>query len=74
MVVSIQGRHMYLRRAADSEGEFLDMLVQPRRDKVAALSILRKLLKKQGHVPRVLVNDKLSSYGSATRTWSVRAP
>src|SRR5438094_7367496 len=33
MVVSIQGRHMYLWRAVDSEGEVLDILVQPRRDK-----------------------------------------
>jgi hypothetical protein len=45
---------MYLWRAVDSEGEILDLLVQPRRDKVAALRLLRKLLKKQGYAPTVL--------------------
>jgi transposase-like protein len=35
--------------------------VQPRRDKAAALKLMRKLLKKQGYVPRVLVTDKLRS-------------
>ena len=67
MVVSIQGRHMYLWRAVDSEGEVLDLLVQPKRDKAAALRLMRKLLKKQGYAPRVLVTDKLRSYGCAQR-------
>src|SRR5215211_3810383 len=67
MVVSIQGRRMYLWRAVDSEGEILDMLVQPRRDKAAALKLMCKLLKKQGYTPRVLVTDKLPSYGRARR-------
>jgi putative transposase len=67
MVVSIQGRRMYLWRAVDSEGEILDLLVQPRRDKVAALRLLRKLLKKQGYAPTVLVTDKLPSYSCARR-------
>src|ERR671912_3020773 len=47
MVVSIQGRRMYLWRAVDSEGEVLDLLVQPKRDTKAALRLMRKLLKKQ---------------------------
>jgi transposase-like protein len=38
MVVSIQGHRMYLWRAVDSEGENLDVLVQPRRDKAAAVA------------------------------------
>src|SRR5688572_20745511 len=67
MVVSIQGRRMYLWRAVDSEGEILDMLVQPRRDKTAALRLMRKLLKKQRYAPIVLVTDKLPSYGCARR-------
>ena len=45
-MVSIQGRRMYLWRAVDSEGEILDLLVQPHRDKAVALRLLRKLLKK----------------------------
>jgi transposase-like protein len=67
MVVSIQGRRMYLWRAVDSEGEILDMLVQPRRDKTAARRLMRKVLKKQRHAPMVLVTDKLPSYGCARR-------
>ena len=46
MVVSIHGRRMYLWRAVDSEGEILEILVQPRRDEPAALRVMRKLLKK----------------------------
>src|SRR5260370_27058192 len=46
MVVLVNGRQMYLWRAVDSEGEVLDMLVQPRRDKAAAMKLLRKLLKR----------------------------
>jgi putative transposase len=67
MVVSIQGRRMYLWRAVDSEGEVLDLLVQPKRDKAAAFKLMRRLLKKQGFAPHVLVTDKLGSYGSARR-------
>src|SRR3712207_7442485 len=48
MVVSIRGRRMDLWRAVDSQGEVLDMLVQARRDKAAALRLMRKLLKKLG--------------------------
>ena len=41
----IAGRRMYLWRAIDHEGEILDMLVQRRRDKRAALKLMRKLLR-----------------------------
>ena len=67
MMVSIQGRRMYLWRAVDAEGEVLDLLVQPKRDTKAALRLMRKLLKKQGYAPDVLVTDKLGSYGAAKR-------
>src|SRR6201984_397467 len=67
MVVRIAGKRMYLWRAVDHEGEVLDILVQRRRDKRAALRLLRKLLKKRGFVPKLLVSDKLRSYGSAFR-------
>jgi putative transposase len=73
MVVSIQGRRMYLWRAVDSEGEILDLLVQPRRDKAAALRLMRKLVRKQGYAPRVLVTDKLQSYGAARRDLGLSA-
>jgi putative transposase len=67
MFVKIAGRQMYLWRAVDSEGEVLDMLVQSRRDKAAALCLLRKLLKNQRMVPEELVTDRLRAYGAAAR-------
>src|SRR3982074_2059051 len=67
MVVLINGQQMYLWRAVDSEGEVLDMLVQPRRDKAAAMKLLRKLLKRSALPPHVIVADKLRSYGAALR-------
>jgi transposase-like protein len=51
MVVRIAGKRMYLWRAVDHEGEVLDMLVQRRRDKHAALRLVRKLLRQQSFVP-----------------------
>ena len=54
-------------RAVDSEGEVLDILVQSRRNKKAALRLMRKLLKKQGYAPNKVVTDKLPSYGAALR-------
>src|ERR687898_1511281 len=65
MVVSVQGKRMYLWRAVDSEGEVLDLLVQPKRDTRAALRLMRKLLKKQGNAPDEFVTAKLGSYGAA---------
>ena len=47
-----------------TEGEVLDILVQRRRDKAAAVKVMRKLLKKQGYAPDVLVTDKLGSYAA----------
>src|SRR5207237_79727 len=67
MVVRIAGRRMYLWRAVDHEGEILDVLVQRRRDQRAALRLMRKLLRKQGFAPRLVVTDKLRSYGAAFR-------
>jgi len=65
--VSINGKRSYLWRAVDSEGEVLEILVQSRRNKRAALKLMRKLLKKQGFVPDTIVTDKLPSYGAALR-------
>jgi transposase-like protein len=65
MAVIISGRQFWLWRAVDDEGEVLDLLVQRRRDKDSAVKLMRKLLKKQGFAPEVLVTDKLRSYGAA---------
>jgi transposase-like protein len=61
----IGGQKHWLWRAVDQDGVVLDVLVQSRRDKRAAKRLLRKLLKKQGRAPRVMVTDKLASYGAA---------
>jgi len=65
MVVRVAGKRMYLWRAADQEGEILDLLVQRRRDKRAAVRLMRKLLRKQGFAPRVATTDRLRSYAAA---------
>jgi putative transposase len=65
IAVMIAGRQFWLWRAVGDEGEVLDLLVQRRRDKAAAVKLMPKLLKKQGFAPNVLVTDKLRSYGAA---------
>ena len=65
LYLKIDGRLVYLWRAVDAEGEVLDVLVQTRRNKRAALKLMRKLLKKYGFVPDKLVTDELRSYAAA---------
>jgi len=65
--VKINGVQKYLWRAVDQDGNVLDILIQGRRDKAAARRFFRKLLTKTGQVPRVIVTDKLKSYGAARR-------
>jgi len=67
VVVTIDAQKYYLWRAVDSEGNVLDILMQSRRDTKAGNRFFRKLLKKQGFAPRVIVTDKLKSYGAAKR-------
>ena len=68
LFVTIQGERQYLWRAVDQDGDVIDILVQPRRNRRAAERFFRKLLKGQGSEPRWLVTDKLRSYGAAHRT------
>ncbi|MGW1848796.1 IS6 family transposase, partial [Streptomyces sp. NPDC001966] len=63
--IKISGELKYLWRAVDQDGNVLDILVQNRRDKAAAGRFFRKLLKKTRSVVRVVVTDKLRSYGAA---------
>ena len=63
--LKIDGRMVYLWRAVDSEGEVLDVLVQSKRNKRAALKLMRKLLKKYAFFPERLVTDDLRSYSAA---------
>jgi putative transposase len=55
----------YLWRAVDQDGEVLDILVQPRRNKQAAKKFFRKLLKGLPYVPRTIITDELGSYAVA---------
>ena len=68
LFVNIRGQQHYLWRAVDQDGDVIDILLQPRRDRRAAERFFRKLLKGQGGVPRRMVTDKLRSYAAAHRT------
>ena len=65
--IRIQGIQHYLWRAVDQDGVVLDILVQPRRDAKAAKRFFKKLLNGSKYQPRVIVTDKLKSYGVAQR-------
>jgi putative transposase len=65
--LTLNGKRHDLWRAVDQDGHVLDILVQCRRDKHAAKKFFRKLLKGLRYVPRVLITDKLNSYGAAKR-------
>ena len=74
MAVLIAGRRFWLWRAVDDEGEVLDLPVQRRRHKTAAVKLVRKLLKKHGFAPDVLVTDQLRSYAAAKSELRLTAP
>jgi len=63
--LTIKKERYYLWRAVDQDGHVLDILMQRRRNKVAAKKFFRKLLKGLTYVPRVMVTDKLKSYAAA---------
>jgi len=63
--LTINGERHYPWRAVDQDGHVLDILVQSRRNKKAAKTFFRKLLKGLRYVPRVIITDKLKSYGAA---------
>jgi putative transposase len=71
--LKIDGRMVYLWRAVDAEGEVLDVLVQSKRDKHAALKLIRNLLKKYAFAPERLVTDHLRSYGAAARDLGIES-
>jgi len=64
-IVTVRGERRYLWRAVDQDGDVLDILVQNRKNKQAALRFFKKLMKGQGRSARLLVSDKLPSYGAA---------
>jgi putative transposase len=71
--LKIDGRMLYLWRAVDAEGEVLDVLVQSKRNRHAALKLMRKLFKKYAFVPERLIMDDLRSYGQRPVIWGLPA-
>ncbi len=65
--IRIGGTQHSLWRAVDQDRNVLDILVQRRRDQAAAKKFFRRLLKGLPYVPRVVITDKLASYGAAKR-------
>lgn len=66
-MVRINGQRMHIWRAVDKEGGARDVLVQKRRNKKAALKLLRKILKNQGAAPEAIVTDGLRSRRAAMK-------
>jgi putative transposase len=64
VVISIAGEPHWLWRAVDQNGVVLDVLIQPRRDTRAAQRLMKRLLKSAIIPPRVMITDKLRSYGA----------
>ena len=66
LYLKIDGRMVYLWRAVDHEGEVLDSVVTAKRDKTAAVKLLKRIMKKYGR-PRKIVTDGLRAYSAAMR-------
>jgi putative transposase len=67
VLLKIQGKRHWLWRAVDQDGIVLDILVQERRDQIAAERFLRHVLSSCEYEPRVVITDKLASYVPAIR-------
>lgn len=72
VLISINGQKHWLWRAVDQFGIVLDVLVQSRRDRFAAKRLMRRLLRKCGVTPRVLITNKLKSYAAANKDMVLR--
>ena len=66
-IVTVNGEKRYLWRAVDQDSQVIEVLVQKRKNKKAALRFFRKMLKHQGQAPRKLPTDKLPSYAAAKK-------
>ena len=67
MCLVMKGKKHWLWRAVDQNGYELDILLQSRKDKKAAKRFFKKLLKGLQYIPRVIITDKLPSYGAAKK-------
>ena len=64
--VKVNGKLRYLWRAVDHEGEVLEAVVTSKRNKAAALKLLKRIMKKYGR-PRTIVTDRLRAYSAAMK-------
>jgi putative transposase len=64
MYVKLNGEMVYLWRAVDQEGEILESYITKTRDKAAALTFMKKALKRHGS-PVTITTDGLRSYRAA---------
>jgi putative transposase len=67
LFITIQGKHLYLWRAVDQDGDVIDILVTQRRDRRAATRFFRNMLNHQRQAPWQLITDQLRSYAAAHR-------
>jgi putative transposase len=65
--VKVNGKLCYLWRAVDHEGEVLEAVITARRDKAAALKLLKRIMKKYG-LPQSIVTDRLRGGSEGLRT------
>jgi putative transposase len=66
-IITVQGQRRYLWRAVDRDDNVIEVLVQKRKNMLAAKRFFRKMLKDQCQSPRRMITDKLKSYGAARR-------
>jgi len=65
--IKINGVLHYLWRSVDQDGDEINILVQKRKNKTAAIRFFKRLLKGQGGLPLMVVTDKLKSYSAAKK-------
>ena len=66
-IVTVRGKKLYLWRAVDQDDDILDILIQKRKDKMAAIRFFKKLMNGQHRSAREIITDKLPSYGAAKK-------
>ena len=64
--MKVNGKFCYLWRAVDHEGEVLEAVATAKRDKAAALKLLKRIMKKYG-APRSIVTDGFRAYSAAMK-------
>ncbi|MEM6436563.1 MAG: IS6 family transposase [Cyanobacteria bacterium P01_D01_bin.115] len=67
VAIKIKGEEFYFWRTVDQHGVVLDSLMQLRRNQAIAKKFFYKLLKPTGFAPRVIIIDKLKSYGAVKK-------